>query len=79
MYNQLSEVGDPIFNSLNKELKNKNIQILDKISNQEFSIEVLKLINDVIDQDVQNENNNEKNDDNSKEQENLDQETKKAN
>ena len=79
LYNQLSEVGDPIINSLNKELKNKNIQILDKISNQkEFSIEVLKLINDVIDQNVQNENNNnEKNDDNSEEQENLDQETKK--
>ena len=79
LYNQLSEVADPIFNSLNKELKNKNIQILDKISNQkEFSIEVLKLINDVIDQNVQNEkNNNEKNDDNSEEQENLDQETKK--
>ena len=69
--NQLSEVGDPIINSLNKELKSKNIQILDKISNQkEFSIEVLKLINDVIDQNVQNENNNnEKNDDNSEEQE----------
>ena len=81
LYNQLSEVGDPIINSLNKELKNKNIQILDKISNQkEFSIEVLKLINDVIDQNVQNENNNnEKNDDNSEEQENLDQETKKQN
>ena len=79
LYNQLSEVGDPIINSLNKELKNKNIQIFDKISNQkEFSIEVLKLINDVIDQNVQNENNNnEKNDDNSEEQENLDQETKK--
>ena len=79
LYNQLSEVADPIFNSLNKELKNKNIQILDKISNQkEFSIEVLKLINDVINQNVQNENNNnEKNDDNSEEQENLDQETKK--
>ncbi len=79
LYNQLSEVGDPIINSLNKELKNKNIQILDKISNQkEFSIEVLKLINDVIDQNVENENNNnEKNDDNSKEQENLEQETKK--
>ena len=79
LYNQLSEVGDPIINSLNKELKNKNIQILDKISNQkEFSIEVLKLINDVIDQNVQNEkNNNEKNDDNSEEEENLDQETKK--
>ena len=79
LYNQLSEVGDPIINSLNKELKNKKIQILDKISNQkEFSIEVLKLINDVIDQNVQNENNNnEKNDDNSEEQENLDQETKK--
>ena len=79
LYNQLSEVGDPIINSLNKELKSKNIQILDKISNQkEFSIEVLKLINDVIDQNVQNENNNnEKNDDNSEEQENLEQETKK--
>ncbi len=79
LYNQLSEVGDPIINSLNKELKNKNIQILDKISNQkEFSIEVLKLINDVIDQNVQNEkNNNEKNKDNSEEQENLDQETKR--
>ena len=79
LYNQLSEVGDPIINSLNKELKNKKIQILDKISNQkEFSIEVLKLINDVIDQNVENENNNnEKNDDNSEEQENLDQETKK--
>ena len=80
LYNQLSEVSDPIINSLNKALKNKNIQILDKISNQkEFSIEVLKLINDVIDQSVQNEkNNNEKNDDNSEEQENLDQETKKT-
>ena len=79
LYNQLSEVGDPIINSLNKALKSKNIQILDKISNQkEFSIEVLKLINDVIDQNVQNENNNnEKNDDNSEEQENLEQETKK--
>ena len=79
LYNQLSEVGDPIIKSLNKELKSKNIQILDKISNQkEFSIEVLKLINDVIDQNVQNENkNNEKNDDNSEEQENLEQETKK--
>ena len=79
LYNQLSEVGDPIINSLNKELESKNIQILDKISNQkEFSIEVLKLINDVIDQNVLNENNNnEKNDDNSEEQENLEQETKK--
>ena len=79
LYNQLSEVGDPIINSLNKALKSKNIQILDKISNQkEFSKEVLKLINDVIDQNVQNENNNnEKNDDNSEEQENLEQETKK--
>ena len=79
LYNQLSEVGDPIINSLNKALKNKDINILDKITNQkEFSIEILKLINDVIDQNVQNENNNnEKNDDNSEEQENLDQETKK--
>ncbi len=78
LYNQLSKVGDPIINSLNKELKNKNIQILDKISNQqEFSIEVLKFINGVIDQDLQNEkNNNEENDDNCEEQENLDQETK---
>ena len=79
LYNKLSEVSDPIVDSLNKALKNNNIQILDKISNQkEFSIEVLKLINDVIDQNVQNENkNNEKNDDNSEEQENLEQETKK--
>ncbi len=79
LYNQLSEVGDPIINSLNKELKDKNIQILDKISNQkEFSEEVLKLINDIIDQNVQNEkNDSEKNDENSEEQENLDQETKK--
>ncbi len=78
LYNQLSEVGDPIINSLNKQLKNKNIQILDKISNQkEFSIEVLKLIDDVIDQNVQNEkNNNEKNDDNNESQGNLDQEIK---
>ena len=78
LYNQLSEVGDPIINSLNKELKNKNIQILDKISNQkEFSIEVLKLINDVIDENMQNEKDNtEKNDDNIEEQPNVDQETK---
>jgi cobaltochelatase CobT len=79
LYNQLYEVGDPIINSLNKELKNKKTQILEKISNQkEFSIEILKLINDVIDQNVQNEkDNNEKNDDNSEEEEKLDQETKK--
>ena len=79
LYNQLSEVSDPIINSLNKTLKNKNIQILDKITNQkEFSIEVLKLINDVIDENTQNEkDNNEKNDDNSEDQENLDQEINK--
>ena len=79
LYNQLSEVGDPIINSLNKEFKNKKTQILGKISDQkEFSIEVLKLINNVIDQNVQNEkNNNEKNDDNSEEQENQDQETRR--
>ncbi len=79
LYGLLSEVGDPIIKTLNKELKNKNIQILDKISNQkEFSIEVLKLINDVINQNMQNEkNDNEKNDDNNEEQENLDQETEK--
>ena len=78
LHNQLSEVGDPIINSLNKELKNKKTQILGKISDQkEFSIEVLKLINAVLDQNVQNEkNNNEKNEDNIEEQENLDQETK---
>ena len=47
LYNQLSEVSDPIIKSLNKALKNKNLQILEKISNQkEFSIEFLKLIND---------------------------------
>ena len=79
LYNKLSKVSDPIVDSLNNVLKNNNIQILDKISNQkEFSIEVLKLINDVIDQNVQNEkNNNEKNDDNSEEQQNLDEEKKK--
>ncbi len=79
LYNKLSKVSDPIVDLLNNALKNNDIQILDKISNQkEFSIEVLKLINDVIDQNVQNEkNNNEKNDDNSEEQQNLDQETKK--
>ncbi|MEC8100448.1 MAG: cobaltochelatase subunit CobT, partial [Pseudomonadota bacterium] len=54
-------------------------QILEKISNQkEFSIEVLKLINDVINENVQNEkDNNEKSDDNSEDQENLDQEINK--
>ncbi len=79
LYNKLSEVSDPIIDLLNKALKNNNIKILDKISNQkEFSIEVLKLINDIIDQNVQNEkNNNEKNEDNSEEPQNLDQETKK--
>jgi cobaltochelatase CobT len=78
LHNQLSEVSDPIINSLNKVLQDKNLQILNKISNQkEFSIEVLKLINAVLDQNVQNEkNNNEKNEDNIEEQENLDQETK---
>ncbi len=79
LYNQLAEVSDPIINSLNKALKNKNLQILKKISNQkEFSIEVLKLINDVIDQNTQEEkNDSKKNDDNSEEQENLDQETER--
>ncbi len=78
LYNQLSKVGDPIINTLNKAFKNKKIQILDKISNQkEFSIEVLKLINDIIDKNVQNEKDNtEKNDDNIEEQQNVDQETK---
>ena len=77
--NKLSEVSDPIINSLNKALKNKNIQILDKISNQKkFSIEILRLINDVIDENVQSEKeNNEKNDDNGEDQENLDQEINK--
>ena len=76
LFNQLSKVSDPIINSLSKTLQNKNIKILNKISNQkEFSIEVLKLINSVVDQNVHNEkDNNEKNDDNSDEQENLDQE-----
>ena len=75
LYNQLSKVSDPIISSLDKALKNRNIQILDKISNQEeFSIEVLKLINDVIEKNMQNEkDNNEQNDDNSEDQENLDQ------
>ena len=79
LYNKLYKVSDPIVHLLNNALKNNNIQILDKISNQkEFSMEVLKLINDVIDQNVQNEkDNNEKNDDKSEEQQNLDQETKK--
>ena len=79
LHNQLSEVGDPIIHSLNKAFKNKNREIFDKISNQkEFSIEILKLLNAVLDQNVQNEkHNNEKNDDNSEEQENLDQEIPK--
>ena len=79
LHDQLSKVSDPIIKSLNKTLKNQNIQILDKISNQrEFSIEVLKLINDVIDKNMENEKiDNEKNDDNSEDQENLDQETNK--
>ncbi len=79
LHSQLSKVSDPIIKSLNKALKKKNIQILDKISNQkEFSEEILKLINDVIDEHTQNEkDNNEKNEDNSEDQENLDQEINK--
>jgi cobaltochelatase CobT len=79
LYNQLSEVSDPIINSLNKALKKKRLEILNKISSQkEFSIEILNLINDVIDQNVQNEkDNNEKNEDNNEEQESLDQEKNK--
>ena len=50
LHNQLSKVSDPIIKSLNKAFKKKNIQILNKISNQkEFSKEILKLIKDVID------------------------------
>ena len=78
---QLSKVSDPIINALNKTFKNELPHILNKISNQkEFSIEVLKLINTVIDQNVSNEKDNkEKNEDTTDEKQNLDQETNKEN
>ena len=53
---ELFKISDPIIKSLNKILKNKDLKILDKISNQKkFSKEVLKLINEVIDDQIYNE------------------------
>ena len=62
--NKLFEVSDPIIDSLSKTLKSKKFNILDKITNQkEFSIEILKLINAVIEHNIQNEDDtDEKND-----------------
>ena len=73
---KLSEISDPIINTLNKILKNQNLNIFDKIPNQkEFSIEILKLINAVLDQHTHHEkDNNEKNNENDVAQEDQKQE-----
>ena len=76
LHNKLFKISDPIINSLNKTFK--NLQIIDKISNQkEFGLEILKLIEDVINQNIQNEqSDNENNDKNNEELENQDQDSK---
>ncbi len=57
--NELDEVSDPIIKSLKKILKNQKLHIFNKISDQkEFSLEVLKLINTVIDDHIQNKEDN---------------------
>ena len=78
LYNYFYEASDPIIKSLDKTLKSEKIQILEKISNQkEFSEEILKLINAVIDQNIQNEEDNSKNnEEDNAEQANQDQEEK---
>ena len=78
LYNNFYEASDPIIKSLDKILKSEKIQILEKISNQkEFSEEILKLINTVIDQNIQNEeDNSKKNEEDNAEQENQYQEEK---
>ena len=78
LYNYFYEASDPIIKSLDKTLKSEKIQILEKISNQkEFSEEILKLINAVIDQNIKNEEDNSKNnEEDNAEQANQDQEDK---
>ena len=74
--NELSEVCDPIINSLDKKLKNEKLSLFNKITNQkEFSKEVLKLIDSIIDEHVNNdEDSNQDNDANDAEQESQKQE-----
>ena len=75
----LFKISDPIIKSLNKILKNKDLQILDKVSRQkEFSEEVLKLINEVIDDQLYNEEERkDNNEDEDKDQESETQDNNK--
>ncbi len=74
---ELFKISDPIINPLKKILKNKDLQILDKISSQKkFSEEVLKLINEVIDEQIYNEEEKQdKNEEGEQEQESQNQNT----
>ncbi len=75
---ELFKISDPIIKSLFKVLKNNDLQILDKVSSQKkFSEEILKLINEVIDDEIYNEE--EKKDNNEDEDQDQESETQDTN